>query len=406
MTQAEQSERYSSVAIALHWIIALMLGLMIALGKNMHSADGRPIEWMFQLHKSVGITILVLMIARLIWRWNNKPPALPAGMKPIEKTASHGVHIGLYVLMFALPITGWIMVSASPFAIATVLYGTIAWPHLPGLAELALETRQSIYPKIANVHELLSWALIALFALHLIGAIKHELSDDEGVLKRMIPGLFGKTTPPRAPSRGALTAFGSAALFFGLIAGGPAIAQAIGGEASPAAATSTASSNWLIDHEASEIRFTGIHDGNEFTGVFETWSANINWSDDTLDTNTAVVTVETGSALTGKPLYDNTIDAAEWFDTSAFPNAAITLSDFTATDTGYTSSAEITLKDKTLPVPFDFQLTYEGDIATMIGQATLSRDAFNLGQESDSGGDWVSLDITVDVTVKASRSAD
>ena len=57
-------------------------------------------------------------------------------------------------------------------------------------------------------------------------------------------------------------------------------------------------------------------------------------------------------------------------------------------------------------MPFDLQLTYEGDIATMIGQATLSRDAFNLGQESDSGGDWVSLDITVDVTVKASRSAD
>ena len=405
MTQAEQSERYSSVAIALHWIIALMLGLMIALGKNMHSADGRPVEWMFQLHKSVGITILVLMIARIIWRWKNKPPALPANMNPAEKTASHGVHIALYVLMFALPISGWIMVSASPFAIATVLYGTIAWPHLPGLPELALETRQSIYPKIANVHELLSWALIALFALHLIGAIKHELSDDEGVLKRMIPGLFGKTTPPRAPSRGALTAFGSAALFFGLIAGGPVVAQAISSSDAPAAVTASAPSNWVIDPEASEIRFTGIHDSNEFTGVFETWSANINWSDDTLSTNTAAVTVETGSALTGKPLYDNTIDAAEWFDTGAFPNAAITLTDFAATDTGYTSSAEITLKDRTVPVPFDFQLAYEGDIATMTGQATLSRDAFNLGQESDSGGDWVSLDITVDVTVKASRAA-
>ena len=56
-------------------------------------------------------------------------------------------------------------------------------------------------------------------------------------------------------------------------------------------------------------------------------------------------------------------------------------------------------------MPFDFQLAYEGNIATMTGQATLSRDAFNLGQESDSGGDWVSLDITVDVTVKASRAA-
>ena len=71
------SQRYSSVAITLHWLIALMLGGMIALGKNMHASDGRPVEWMFQLHKSVGITILVLMIARLIWRVMNKPPALP-----------------------------------------------------------------------------------------------------------------------------------------------------------------------------------------------------------------------------------------------------------------------------------------------------------------------------------------
>ena len=185
--ETELTERYTSVAIALHWIIALMLGLMIALGKNMHDGEGVPVEWMFQLHKSVGITILALMIARILWRLSNKPPALPADMKSLEKTASHSVHIGLYALMFLLPITGWLMVSTSPFAVATVLYGNIPWPHLPVLPELALETRQSLYPTMTNIHELMSWALIVLFALHLGGAIKHELSDEEGVLKRMIP---------------------------------------------------------------------------------------------------------------------------------------------------------------------------------------------------------------------------
>jgi len=402
MTQTQQAERYSSVAIALHWMIAVMLGLMIALGKNMHASDGRPVEWMFQLHKSVGITILCLMIARFIWRLNNKPPALPADMKSLEKRASHWVHIGLYAACFLLPLTGWIMVSVSPFSIATVLYGAVVWPHLPGLAEMALETRQSFYPKIEEVHELLSWALIGLFALHVIGAVKHEISDEEGVLKRMIPGLFGKTTPPRAPSRGAGMAFGSAALFFGVIAGGPVLAQAITSDTS-AATEQTVEANWAVDYEASEIAFSGTHDGNTFTGTFGTWSANINWNDDTLADNSATVTLETGSAETGTPLYDNTIDAVEWFNTGAFPSATVALSNFTAIDDAYTSDAAITLKDTTVTVPFPFTLTIDGDDATMTGTAKLSREAFNLGQDSDAGGDWVSLDIDVAVTVKASR---
>lgn len=402
MSRVELQERYSSVAIALHWVVAALLGLMIALGKNMHTADHRPIEWMFQLHKSVGITILVLMIARLIWRLKNKPPALPADMKPLEKRASHWVHIGLYMLVFLLPLSGWIMVSVSPFAIATVLYGAMAWPHLPGLPELALETRQAIYPSIENIHELMSWALIALFALHVVGAIKHEMSDEEGVLKRMIPGLFGKTTPPRAPSKGALTAFGSAALFFGIIAGGPVIAQAVSSDA-PATVDSSVEANWAIDYEASEIRFSGVHDGNEFTGAFESWTAEISWDDEKLASNAVTVNVETSSALTGNALYDNTMDAAEWFNIDAFPNASVSLSGFAAQGDAYTGQAAITIKEVTATVPLTFTLAYEGDEATMAGTAKLSREAFNLGQESDAGGDWVSLDINVAVTVKASR---
>lgn len=400
----QQSARYSAVSITLHWLIAFMLGGMIALGKLMHTSDGRPVEWMFQLHKSVGITILVLMIARLIWRLKNKPPALPADMKPLEKQASHWVHIGLYGLCFLLPITGWIMVSVSPFAIATVLYGTLAWPHLPALPELALETRQTLYPTIENLHELLSWGLILLFALHVLGAIKHELSDEEGVIKRMIPGLFGKTTPPSAPSRGAFTAFGSAALFFGLIAGSPVLAQVLKPTAnSSPPAQSTETANWGIDYEASEIRFSGIHDGNDFTGIFENWTAQISWSENTLNANSANVSIDTSSAVTGNPLYDNTVSAAEWFNTSAFPNATVSLSNFSSTDTGYRGEALITIKERAVSVPFDFTLTFDGPDAMMSGTASLSREAFDLGQDSDSGGDWVSLEIDVSVTVKASR---
>jgi cytochrome b561 len=399
--------RYTAVAIALHWLVALALGAMIALGKNMHDADHRPIEWMFQLHKSIGITILVLMLARLIWRLMNPPPPLPTDMKPLEKRASHWVHIGLYVLVLALPLSGWIMVSVSPFSIATVLYGTIGWPHIAGLPELALETRQSFYPRVEEVHELMSWLLIALFVLHVAGAIKHELSDEEGVLKRMIPRFFGKTSPPRAPARGALLAFGSAFAFFGIIAGGPVIAQSLGGPAS--VTQDQADGNWLIDYDASEIRFSGTHSGAEFSGVFEDWSAVINFDTGALDTASANVTVATSSAQTGDTIYDNTLEAAEWFDVRAFPEATVLLSDFRrsedAVDGTLVATAALTIKELTVEVPFTFDLAEADGVWTMTGSTDLSRQALDLGQESDATADWVSADISVSVTVQASPIA-
>lgn len=403
-TTAASSERYTGTAIALHWLIATLLGLMIGLGKNMTTADGRPIEWMFQLHKSVGITVLTLMIARLIWRLKNRPPELPDAMHPLEKRASHLVHIGLYALCFLIPLSGWIMVSMSPFSIATVLYGIVPWPHLPGLPELALEVRRNLYPNAEEVHELLSWTLMVLFALHVIGAVKHEIMDDEGVINRMIPALFGKTTSPRPPSRDSLIAFGSAALFFGLVAGSPVLAQGLQPKPQTAAIVAE-ESNWTVDHDTSEIRFSGVHDGNEFTGIFENWSASINWTEGALTTNTVNVSIETGSALTGNTLYDTTLDASEWFHTSKFPNARVALSGFSLDEGTYTSQAEITLKDATVATPFIFNLEIKGDKATMTGKATLSRVMFNLGQDSDANGDWVSPKIDVRVSLNASRIA-
>ena len=101
---ATRSPRYSAVAIGLHWAIAGMLLGMIWLGWNMHGPDGREIEWLFQLHKSIGITILLLTIARVIWRVKNPPPPLPEEMQSWEKTASHAVHMVFYAcLLYTSP---------------------------------------------------------------------------------------------------------------------------------------------------------------------------------------------------------------------------------------------------------------------------------------------------------------
>ncbi len=399
-----RSERYSAVAIALHWVLALALAAMIALGWNMRDGEGRPIEWMFQLHKSLGITILVLTIARLGWRFLNPPPPLPDGMKPLEKTVSHLVHVGFYALMVLMPLSGWVLVSASPFSVSTVLYGTISWPHLPFLPELAVETRRAMDPVLGFVHSKFAWVLIGLVALHVAGAMKHEFGAEEGVLKRMVPGFLNEARAPSRPARGAGLAFGASLAFFLLVAGIPLVSQAGQSAGAAGLAAPQAASGWLVDEDASEIAFSGLHEGRPFAGTFRDWSASIAFDPDALGTSKVSVSIAAASVDTGQALYNDTLKASEWFGVSKFPAATVTLGSFAEAGTGYTADATITIKEAAVTVPFAFDLLIEGDRADMRGRATLSRTELDLGQSSDPGADYVSEDIEVTVTVKASRA--
>lgn len=137
---ASPAPRYTTIAIVLHWGIALGILAMLAMGLAMTHAPIAPL-WKFKLyqwHKSVGITILLLALLRLLWRLWHKPPALPA-MPRWEKGAAEGTHVVLYGLMIGMPLVGWAVVSASPLNIPTVLYGVIPWPHIPVFADLGIK---------------------------------------------------------------------------------------------------------------------------------------------------------------------------------------------------------------------------------------------------------------------------
>ena len=399
-----RSHRYSAVAIALHWAIAIGLVFMIWLGWNM---DGKE-SW-FQFHKSVGITILLLTVVRIVWRLLNPPPPLPDDMKPLERKASHFVHFGFYSLMLIMPLTGWLTVSTSPdFDIPTVLYGAVSWPDIPGVGFLSNETAHGI---IANVHSKLAYVLFALLALHVAGAIKHEIGSEEGVLKRMIPGLFGKTAKPAAPPRGFVIAFGAAILLFlaiaylpGLLSGNASISSSAGAAETSGSDNGQAAANWTVNQDASFIAFTFTHEGKSYEGRFPDWSADIYFDQDSLDKARADVTIDTGSVETGKKLYTDSLRSAEWLGPSAYPQAKVHVSDFQQDAGTYTADAAVTLKDTTLTVPFTFSLDITGDDAVMTGTAKLDRKPLDLGQKSDPGADYVSETVTVDVRVEASRA--
>jgi cytochrome b561/polyisoprenoid-binding protein YceI len=399
--------RYTAVAIALHWAIAALIIFMIWLGWNMEDNETR-----YQLHKSIGITILLLTVMRVAWRMLNPPPALPSGMKLLEARASHYVHVGLYALMILMPLLGWALVSTAKLQVPTVLFGTISWPDIPFLS--GLRGNKPVHEVIETLHSKGAWVIIGLLVLHVAGALKHEFSPEEGVLKRMIPGLFGKTQPPRAPARGFFIAFGGAALLFGLIAAAPVLAQSMAGsKTAPPAATDAGAEvaaapvgvepNWVVNYDASEIRFTGTHDGNAFSGTFKDWTADVAFFPDAVGTSDVRVSASTGTATTSKKLYNDSLRAPEWFDVSNYPTATIHLTDFAKTDTGYTATAAMRLKNRTVTTPLAFTLDIAGDVATLNGEATFDRKALNIGQISDPGAEWVSDTVTVTVTGEATR---
>ncbi len=398
-----RSPRYNSVAIALHWVIALAILGMIGLGWFMGDlANGHPLkEQLYQLHKSIGITILTLTLARIGWRVMNPPPPLPTGMADWETKLSHAVHIGFYGLMIAMPLTGWLYVStAYQFDVATVLFGAVSWPDLPFVGFLANEAGHGA---VENIHSKLAWVAIALLALHVGGAVKHDILDDEGVLKRMIPGLLGKTEAPARPARGFLPAFGGALAVSVLIALVPALGGGGGGaQAGPVAPLDQA--NWQVAADRSKITFSGTHEGKPFEGRFEDWSASIAFDPDRLDQSEVTVSITTGSAVTGTKLYTDTLRQREWLNVSDHPVAEVRLDQFVQTDSGYRAQATIRLKDAEITVPFDFSLEIEGETARMTGAARLTRSALDLGQSSDPGADWVGEEVAVDVELEAVRS--
>lgn len=180
--------RYSSAAIVLHWAIAVLILTNFAIGLKYGAAHGLDKFAILQWHKSIGFTILALSLARLAWRLlGPAPPPLPAGMKRWEKGVAHAVHWAFYVLMIGLPLTGWVVVSASPTNIPTLLYKIVPFPHLGFVHNLPMAVRRSLGDQVGEVHEWLAWSMAVLFVLHVGAALKHQFIDKDGVLARMAP---------------------------------------------------------------------------------------------------------------------------------------------------------------------------------------------------------------------------
>jgi cytochrome b561/polyisoprenoid-binding protein YceI len=437
---AATRNRYTPVAVLLHWFMAAAVFFQLALGWRMEDLPKGPAVFaLFQLHKSIGFILLALVVLRLAWRLAHRPPALPEAMPVWEKKAAGLAHVALYALLFGLPLTGWVLVSTSRISIPTLLFGVLPWPHLPWLAELSPTARAVWHDAAAGAHGLLAVLMLAMLVMHVGAVLKHQLLVKDTVLGHMAPGARpGWGEPrlwllllaaagifatgfffPRLPdTRGGVDpdvpvteprmVQQAPVLPEALVNPPPAVSIAVAAAVSapePVAAVRSEipaapakALKWQVE-AGSALEFRTSWSGTPVEGQFRQWTADIVFSPDALADSSIEVSVDLASVASGDEQRDGTLPGEEWFDAGHFPQAVFKASRFTRLGPShYSAQGELSLRGKTSPLTLDFKLAITGNQAVAEGSTRIDRTVFGVGQ-----GEWVATDqipAAVDVTFK------
>ncbi|MDX3909378.1 MAG: cytochrome b/b6 domain-containing protein [Sphingobium sp.] len=400
-------QTYSRTAMFLHWTIAIALAFQLAVGWSLESLGAKGFA-LYQLHKSVGILILTLTLLRVLTRiYKPRPLASEGGW---EGALAKAVHAGLYGFMLLAPLTGWAMVSTDKIKIPTLLFGAIPLPHLP-------------LPQGANAffdgsHGLLAWIGLALFVLHVAGAVRHHLLLRDGLVWRMVPGRSRAVmialivlVPTGFVAGGLLArqAMSSAAPAKTPEAAEPAPPEnvAVANAVVPAAENATAVENvvevvepvgpppvWTVQ-PGGRIGFSVDNGGYAVTGGFSRWTANIVMDPDHPETADIRVEIDVSSASVSDPTQNEMLPGDEFFGVAAHPRAIFTAKSPKATGpNSYTARGRLTLKGVTAPQSIRFTLKGSGLKRNVTGTAAIARKTFGVGNGESSTG----IDSSVAVT--------
>lgn len=429
--------RYSRGAIGLHWLTAACFAFQIGLGWQMTGPRGPGTFGAFQLHKSVGITILLLTLARLGWRFLFRAPPYPASLRSAEKVLAQIIHAGFYLLLVGIPLSGWLIVSSSKIPVQTLLYGTIPWPHVPGASTLDPARKALVNQVAAGTHVTLVWLALAAILLHVAGALKHQLFEHGDYLGRMAP------LPRRSLTGAALLI---PALLIGLTALGwtlhigarpsesapptverqpvpapsvgapPAVVQPVAqptaksdqtqpAKTPPAAATEP--SIWTVRTAESALHFHTAWSQGPVDGGFGSWRAAIRFDPDALARSSVTVTIDMASVTAANSDQQSALPQNDWFAVGTYPTATwqATAIRHLGGDR-YRAEGRLSLRGISRPLPLDFTLKIAGDAATMHGTAKIDRTMFGVGQDEwASTADLPAL-VTLTIDIKADRAKD
>jgi len=403
---------YGSVTKTFHWLTMLLMFTVIPLGIIAHgmsedilnpaiastTLDFTRAYLLFSLHKTLGVTIFFVALARILWAFTQPKPGLLNADNRLEATLAETIHWLLYGSLLLVPLTGWIHHAA------TSGFAPIRWPFgqsLPFVPKDAV-----IAATFAGLHMVLIWVLVLSILLHVAGALKHHLIDRDSTLRRMLPGTSDAPQPPEQhhsllPLVAAL-AIWAAALAIGSIFG------AYGGHSESESghghdqnhALEQVASDWQVTDGT--LDFDILQLGSKVTGSFADWTADITF-DDTAGPGPAGqvnVIISIGSLTLGS--VTDQAKGPDFFDVETFPTATFS-GQIDKTSGGYVATGPLTIRDHSIDVTLPFDLTLTDGTAEMTGTLPLSRLDFGVGT---SMPDETSVGFAVDVTVslKATRN--
>lgn len=416
-------ERYSRSAMALHWLIAALLAFQYGLGEAFaHLPRGKALFDVAQFHKSVGITILLLTLLRLGVRFWRPRPALH-GDQGWATWAAKAVHFGFYFVLLAVPLTGWLAASTSKLDIPTVLFNTIPWPDFPFVDKGWHEGAE-------GAHELLAKLFLLLFALHIVGALRHQLLLKETMIERMVP--VRKLSPLAGSALIVTLAAGAVGLMQLGETPGIAPAATMAAAAPPSAILRTtkaapveepatkeeekaeepADPNAIPEGETPKwsvapggrLGFTTAYSGSAINGRFGNWSADIRFNPDALPQSKIRVSIALASVSSGDGERDGMLKGSDFFDSGSHPQATWTSSAIRHLGGNrYRADGTLTLRGVNKPVPITFTLQIDGKDARVSGNASLRRLLFGVGQGDFAGTGDLPDAVSISFDFRAQR---
>ena len=398
---------YSNIAKSMHWVVAgliLLQYLLIELAEISEHKD-LIVKQLATIanHKSVGITILVLALFRLIYRLRKPIPALPIAMPKWQHGASNVSHFLLYFCLFAMPLTGWLMSSANAYS--------VSWFNIVPLPDL-ISADKSLAQWLGDVHSWLADGLIILAALHIAAAFKHHLIDKDTVLTRMCS---------KASIAYGLVAVILGMLILGLLSWGNIdlisgsdsqvtqqpkytdTSQSIDDSITTQATKPSSLPVWNIDYSNSQIQFSGEQAGAPFTGSWNEWRASLQFDSADLQQSRFDVNIQIESVSSNDEERDQTILSSDFFDSIKFPFARFQASSFSSQGSKFIASGTLTIKDIVRPCTLVFNVTQTDKGKELTGQASLNRHDWDVGIGDWADPTWVGSEVIVNVRVVANN---
>lgn len=403
MPLANTSERYGGVAKVFHWLTALLILTLIPLGIV---ANWLPYDTseqlarkalLFSLHKTLGVTVFFVALARIGWAFAQPKPGPMHPERRAEHWLAETVHWLLYGSLLLVPMSGWIHHAA------TTGFAPIWWPLGQNLPFVPKD--DDIAAVFKGLHIVFERVLVISILLHVAGALKHHLLDKDGTLRRM---WFGSSELPKIapwkwtslPLITALTLWCVAVGVGGMLGLYASHASAVvAPQDTVASDTSAVAANWEVAE--GEIQITINQFGSDVTGSFTDWSAAISFDPDVPNGKAGEVEIRIATPSLQLGSVTEQALGADYFDVSTHPIAVYTADIYTAAD-GYIAQGTLTIKENSVPVDLPFSLTVQGDSAQMKSRASLRRLDFGIGanmtDESSLG-----FAVQVDVSVTATR---